>query len=74
MESRFENKEIFVKRINEKVHVSRIIASYLKSSMRNIFCKQDFTSWLRNTLELDEDTVNYIYEFATCGKMELEHI
>lgn len=64
----FENKKIL------EVHASRYIASWhvaggtLGTEPGGRF---DFADWLES-LGLPDREVAYIYEFATCGKLELE--
>lgn len=64
----FENKLI------REIHVSRYIASWLKSGGdfgRRTGGRFDFRDWLKS-LGLNDDEVRYIYNYADNGKLELE--
>lgn len=63
----FENKLI------KGIYVSRYIASWLHEKVRMSIA---FKQWLRTLVidgeHLTEDEVDYIYNFATNGKLELQ--
>lgn len=65
----FENKLI------REVHASRYIASWAKSGghfgYRGPGNRFDFKDWLKS-IGLDKDEVQYIYNLADNGKLELE--
>lgn len=63
----FENKSI------RGIYASRYIASWVREGgeLSNYKKKSLFVKWLRR-LGLDQEEVDYIYNFATNGKMELE--
>ena len=58
------NNEVFY------VHASRYIASFA-SVGGNVFNRTLFGDWLR-TLNVDEEGIDFITNFASNGKMELE--
>lgn len=74
-----ENKKVMVPCIGEEVHFSRLIASWLnadKSIYEGTLDEEGypeymFLVWLR-ALGISEEDVRYIWNFATCGKLELE--
>ena len=64
----FENKKI------KDVHATRYIMSWIRvggSLSMNEGC-DDFEKWLKS-LELTEEEIDYIWQIARNGKMELEH-
>lgn len=63
----FENKAI------RGIYTSRYIASWVREGGELIDLKKKslFVKWLKR-LGLDQEEVDYIYNFATNGKMELE--
>ena len=63
----FENKEFY------GIYASRYIASWIREGgeLSNFKQKSLFVKWLKR-LGLDQEEVDYIYNFDTNGKMELE--
>ena len=64
----FENKLI------RDVHASRYIASWAKMGGhfgRGLYGRFDFEEWLES-LGLKPEEVDFIYNLATCGRLELE--
>jgi hypothetical protein len=64
----FENKLI------RDVHASRYIASWGKMGGhfgRGLYGRFDFQEWLES-MGLEPEEVYFIYNLATCGRMELE--
>lgn len=74
----FENKKVYVPKINEEVHVSRIIASWVWHAIQ-VFGAVDttdgpeyaFNVWLEE-LGISEEDKDYILNFFRNGKLELE--
>ena len=64
----FENKSI------RGIYATRYIASWVREGGRLSNCKSKslFVKWLKH-LGLTQEEVDYIYELATNGKMELEY-
>lgn len=70
--------DMFENKIIEGIHVSRFAVSWAREggqlSSRGAW---RFKEWLRtlviNGRKLTDEEVNYIYNFGTNGKMELEH-
>lgn len=72
----YENKKIFVPYVNEEIHVSRILASWVnglwaeKTEIKRI-PNRFFRDWLW-MLGISESDIQYIENFASNGKLELE--
>lgn len=72
----FENKLIFVPYVQEHVHVSRILASWVnglwaeKTEIKRI-PNRFFRDWL-GMLGISKADIEYIENFASNGKLELE--
>lgn len=69
----FENKKIEIKGIDRPVHYSRIVASFINELFknRNKEYYAMFRAWLRS-LGLSDEEVQRVFNYATCGKCELE--
>lgn len=66
----YENKKIYIPKLDEEVHVSRIIASWQN---RNGVMSKGFRDWLKG-LGLNDHDIAYIWHFATNGKLELQDL
>lgn len=72
----YTNEKIYVPAVEEEVHISRIVASFV-----NVMVKSDdefkemlrgaFTEWLK-TLGISQKERRRIMNYITCGKLELE--
>lgn len=64
----FENKKVFIPKIGEEVHYSRIIASWYNEASRD---RYQFIDWL-TYLGIAKNDIDEIAEMYDCGKLELE--
>lgn len=63
-----ENKKVFIPKLGEEVHYSRIIASWRNEGGTG---REQFIDWLLYW-EVPDKTIDDILEMAECGKLELE--
>lgn len=64
----YENKKVYIPKLGEEVHVSRIIASWRN---RDGVISRGFKDWLKE-LGVDDYDIQYIFYFARNGKLELQ--
>ena len=65
----YENKKVYIPKLDEHVHVSRIIASWQN---RHGKISRGFMEWLKE-LGVDDYDIQYIFNFARNGKFELQY-
>jgi hypothetical protein len=65
----YENKKVYIPKLDEEVHISRIIASW-RNRNGNMF---GFKSWLKE-LGLDDYDITRVWYLATNGKLELQNL
>lgn len=66
----YENKKIYIPKLDEEVHISRIIASWQN---RNGIISSGFRAWLKE-LGLNDYDITYVWQYATNGKLELQDL